>query len=143
MLPVLLLGAPQVERLRTVALPHAATQLRSGGNIDYEATAFNVWASSPTSPEALWSIDLQPPHAVTEVQRAHSSSSSSSSSAGLVCMRLEARTGEGTAVPLTVAHRQGLARDGSHPLLLTVYGAYGMFADAGFQPKRLSLLERG
>ena len=74
-------------------------------------------------------------------QRPHSSSGSGS--AGLVCMRLEALAGDGTAVPMTVAHRQGLAMDGSHPLLLTAYGAYGMCADAGYDPERRSLLERG
>lgn len=46
-------------------------------------------------------------------------------------------------IPMTVAHKKGMKLDGSNPVLVTVYGSYGVCLDAGFQPERLPLLERG
>ena len=46
-------------------------------------------------------------------------------------------------VPLTVLHKTGLPLNGSHPALLTVYGAYGISLETGFEPERLVLLDRG
>ena len=46
-------------------------------------------------------------------------------------------------VPLTIAHQRGLKLDGSHPTLMTVYGAYGECLDTGFESEKLSLLEQG
>lgn len=49
----------------------------------------------------------------------------------------------GGQVPMTVVHKSGLKLDGSHPTLVTVYGAYGECLETGFEPERLSLLDRG
>jgi len=57
--------------------------------------------------------------------------------------RLWATAADGARVPLSIVYRRGLARDGSHPLLLYGYGAYGLSLDAGFQSARVSLLDRG
>ena len=57
--------------------------------------------------------------------------------------RLHARAKDGTEVPISVVYRRGIARDGSHPLLLYGYGSYGHSLDASFRSERLSLLDRG
>ena len=44
---------------------------------------------------------------------------------------------------MTVMHKAGLPLDGSHPTLMTVYGAYGLCLETGFEPERLALLDRG
>ena len=46
-------------------------------------------------------------------------------------------------VPMTVMHKAGLPLDGSHPTLMTVYGAYGLCLETGFEPERFALLDRG
>lgn len=51
--------------------------------------------------------------------------------------------GDVTQVPMTIVHKKGLPLDGSHPALVSVYGAYGECLDTGFEPERLSLLDRG
>lgn len=61
----------------------------------------------------------------------------------MVCANVEATSADGTAIPMTVAHRADLPLNGSDPALLSAYGAYGMCMDAGFKPEGLSLLERG
>ncbi|MCC6235275.1 MAG: S9 family peptidase [Verrucomicrobiales bacterium] len=41
-------------------------------------------------------------------------------------IRESATSKDGTKVPLNIIHRKGLKRDGSHPVLLTGYGGYGV-----------------
>ena len=50
---------------------------------------------------------------------------------------------DGTRVPLSLIHRKGLALDGSHPTILSGYGAYGLSQDPAFNPTRLAWIERG
>src|ERR1039458_4701500 len=50
---------------------------------------------------------------------------------------------EGTRVPLSILHKKGLTLDGSHPTILTGYGAYGLSLEPGFSPTALAWLERG
>lgn len=57
--------------------------------------------------------------------------------------RIWATADDGTAVPITVVHRQGLTLDGTAPCLLYGYGAYEMSMDPWFSAARLSLLQRG
>lgn len=50
---------------------------------------------------------------------------------------------DGTRVPVSVAHRVGVTRDGTAPLVLYGYGAYEISMDPWFSIPRLSLLDRG
>ena len=59
------------------------------------------------------------------------------------CERLTATAADGQKVPISIVYREGMRRDGSHPLLLYGYGSYGISMDAHFNPFRLSLLDRG
>ena len=49
----------------------------------------------------------------------------------------------GARVPVSIVYRKGFARDGTAPLLLYAYGAYGLSMDPYFSASRLSLLDRG
>ncbi|HEU5304357.1 MAG TPA: prolyl oligopeptidase family serine peptidase, partial [Gemmatimonadales bacterium] len=62
---------------------------------------------------------------------------------GYESVEVEVPSHDGVRVPLSIVYRKGLARDGSHPLLLDGYGAYGFTYDPGFSPFRLAWLERG
>lgn len=46
-------------------------------------------------------------------------------------------------IPVTLLHHQSVEPDGSHPLYLHTYGAYGHSIDVGFSGKALSLVDRG
>jgi prolyl oligopeptidase len=50
---------------------------------------------------------------------------------------------DGVMVPLSIVYRKGLVRDGSAPLLLWAYGAYGITEDPGFMARWLALLDLG
>jgi len=54
-----------------------------------------------------------------------------------------ATAADGTLVPISVVHRIDLGPDGTHPGLLTAYGAYEHSSDPYFSVARLSLLDRG
>jgi oligopeptidase B len=57
--------------------------------------------------------------------------------------RLTAVARDGARVPVSIVYRKGLRRDGSAPLYLYGYGAYGSAIMPGFSASRLSLLDRG
>ena len=50
---------------------------------------------------------------------------------------------DGARVPLSVIYKKGLTRDGSAPLLLWAYGAYGITEDPSFIARWLPLLDLG
>ncbi|MGQ5525152.1 S9 family peptidase [Chitinimonas sp. PSY-7] len=60
-----------------------------------------------------------------------------------VTERIWANAGDGIAIPISLVYRKGLAQDGSAPLWLDAYGAYGIPNDVYFSSSRLSLLDRG
>jgi oligopeptidase B len=57
--------------------------------------------------------------------------------------RLHVRARDGTAVPVSIVYPADFPRDGSRPLFLYAYGAYGHAIPPGFSTGRLSLLDRG
>jgi oligopeptidase B len=57
--------------------------------------------------------------------------------------RIEATAPDGTRIPISLVYRRGFRRDGSSPLWLNAYGAYGFPLPIGFSSNRLSLLDRG
>ena len=57
--------------------------------------------------------------------------------------RLWATAGDGTRVPISLVTRADAPRDGTSPMLLVGYGAYGIPYPASFSSSRLSLLDRG
>ncbi len=56
-------------------------------------------------------------------------------------LRITAR--DGTEVPVSIVYPKDFPRDGSAPLFLYAYGAYGYAIPPGFSTGRLSLLDRG
>jgi oligopeptidase B len=57
--------------------------------------------------------------------------------------RIHATAANGTRVPISLVYRVGTPRDGSTPMLLAGYGAYGIPYPVTFSSSRLSLLDRG
>jgi oligopeptidase B len=57
--------------------------------------------------------------------------------------RVYASAVDGTRVPISLVYRKDVARDGTAPLLLYGYSAYGVSIEPHFVSSRLSLLDRG
>jgi oligopeptidase B len=60
-----------------------------------------------------------------------------------VTRRVFARADDGERVPISLLYRRGAALDGTAPLLIYGYGAYGHVMDASFSTNRFSLVDRG
>jgi prolyl oligopeptidase len=56
---------------------------------------------------------------------------------------VQARSADGTMVPLSLVYRKGIALNGSHPTYLEGYGAYGLEINPSFSATRVAWLERG
>jgi prolyl oligopeptidase len=56
---------------------------------------------------------------------------------------VKAKSADGTMVPLSIIHQKGMKLDGSHPVWLEGYGAYGITIDPAFRPTWLAFLEKG
>ncbi len=57
--------------------------------------------------------------------------------------RIYATAKDGTRIPISLVYRNDFKRDGTHPMLLTGYGAYGATIPVTFSSSVLSLLDRG
>jgi prolyl oligopeptidase len=62
---------------------------------------------------------------------------------GYVATETSVRGHDGVSVPLTIVHPKNVVRDGSAPLLLEAYGAYGLSESPTFWPLLAAWLERG
>jgi len=56
---------------------------------------------------------------------------------------VKVRSYDGTMVPLSIISKRGIKLDGSHPTLLSGYGAYAINMDQYYDPTGLAWLERG
>lgn len=57
--------------------------------------------------------------------------------------RLYATSHDGIKVPLSIVYKNNLVKNGSNPLLMYSYGAYGVSTDAAFISSFYSLIDRG
>ena len=57
--------------------------------------------------------------------------------------RIFAAAPDGTQIPISLAYKKSLEKDGNNPTLLYGYGAYGASSDANFNSNLISLFDRG
>ncbi|MBV9271377.1 MAG: S9 family peptidase, partial [Candidatus Eremiobacteraeota bacterium] len=62
---------------------------------------------------------------------------------GYTSTEVQAKSQDGTMVPLSIVYKKGIALDGSHPTYLEGYGSYGIVINPSFSTTRLAWLERG
>ncbi|RFD20287.1 S9 family peptidase [Komagataeibacter melaceti] len=118
----------------------AAYDLTFASGYEYDTTELRYIYQSPTTPRE-W-------HAHDMVSRADSllkrqTVPSGHDPAQYRCWRLMAQAPDGEQVPVTVLGRCDTPIDGSAPLLLYGYGAYGHAIDPVFSTRVLSLVDRG
>jgi prolyl oligopeptidase len=62
---------------------------------------------------------------------------------GIVTEEIEAVSGDGTRVPVSIVHSKDIARDGARPAIMTGYAGYGLSMTPAFSPIQLAWFERG
>lgn len=102
---------------------------------DYRDDALWITIESPRLPPRWERCDL-----ATGAQQVLSSEQAQGD---YVLKRIHARAADGAMVPVTVLHAAGTPIDGSAPLLLTGYGAYGYSYETKYSAPVLALVDRG
>ena len=108
-------------------------------NEDYAAAAVTVRTESLVDPPSWHDVDL----ATGRWRLRKRKDVPGYDAAGYATERISATAADGTAIPVTVAYRRGLPRDGSAPCLLDGYGAYEDCYWPEFGVATPSLLDRG
>jgi oligopeptidase B len=123
-----------------VRFPESTYTASLGTNPEYDVTALRLSYESMVTPRTVFEYDLgQRRLQVLKVQEIPSGYDKSQYDS----VRLMAPARDGVQVPVSVVFKKGFPRDGSGPLALYSYGAYGHAVPPGFSGARLSLLDRG
>ena len=139
-LPRIVVSDPADGSEHEVAFDEEAYDLDIVAGYEYETAVLRFAYSSMTTPRRVYDYDMA---SRKRSLRKEQEVPSGHDPADYVTRRLMAQSHDGALVPISVLHREGLALDGSAPLLLYGYGAYGYAMPASFATNRLSLVDRG
>jgi len=125
---------------KRVQMDESVYSLEPGDNEEFSARVYRFRYESLTTPESVFDYDVRAETRrlvkQTEVLGGYDPSQYRSE-------RLWATSRDGTRVPISLVYKIGVPRDGSAPMLLVGYGAYGYPYPTGFSHARVSLLDRG
>ena len=125
---------------RPLEMPERVSSAEPGINHDFETTRFRHDYTSLVTPETVLETDLATGASTVLKTRPVLGGYDPDE---YVTLRLEAIGHDGVGIPISLVHRKGVRPDGTNPLYLTGYGAYGSSFDPYFSSNRLSLLDRG
>ncbi|MBN9060886.1 MAG: S9 family peptidase [Rhizobiales bacterium 65-9] len=123
-----------------IAFNEQAYALDMDGGFEFDTTTLRFSYSSMTTPNEVWDYDMA---ARTRALRKRQTIPSGHDPSRYMTTRIFATADDGAQVPVSILHRRDTPIDGSAPLLLYGYGAYGLPIPAYFSANRLSLVDRG
>jgi oligopeptidase B len=123
-----------------VAFPEPAYSVFPAANVEFDTRTYRYSYESLVTPRSVFDYDvgtrasalLKEQPVLGGYDRAQ-----------YVSERLFATAADGVRVPISLVYRRDTPRDGSAPMLLGGYGAYGLPLPVTFSSTRLSLLDRG
>ncbi len=128
-------GAP-----KRIAFPEASYDAGLGDNPEYDMKILRLGYESMVTPGTVYDYDVATGEmTVLKVQEIPSGYDA----AKYATDRLKITARDGTEVPVSIVYPKDFPKDGSRPLFLYAYGAYGYAIPPGFSTGRLSLLDRG
>ncbi|HET9855609.1 MAG TPA: S9 family peptidase [Methylomirabilota bacterium] len=123
-----------------VEFPEPTYDVSSDANAEFETETYRLRYQSLITPASVFDYDIAGRRLLllkrAEVLGGYDPARYTSE-------RIHATAPDGTRVPISLVRRAGSRLDGSSPMLLAGYGAYGYPYPAGFSSNRLSLLDRG
>ena len=123
-----------------VAFPESAYSVGIGANEEFETRTLRLGYTSMVTPSTVFDYDLDAKSLRTrKVQQIPSGYDAGA----YVTERRMAPARDGVRVPVSLVYRHDTPLDGSAPLYLYGYGAYGSAMTPAFSTTRLSLLDRG
>ncbi|MDP3660578.1 S9 family peptidase [Phenylobacterium sp.] len=123
-----------------VSFDEEAYALNLDGGYEYDTAVTRFVYQSPTTPRRWFDYDMA---SRERTLRKTQEIPSGHDPALYVARRLQAPAADGELVPVTVLMRADTPLDGSAPLLLYGYGAYGHAMEPTFSIRSLSLVDRG
>ncbi len=123
-----------------ITFPEASYAAGLGDNPEYAVDTLRLGYESMVTPGTVYDYDIATGDlTVLKVQEIPAGYDAG----GYATERLKITARDGTEVPVSIVYPAGFKRDGSQPLFLYAYGAYGYAIPPGFSTGRLSLLDRG
>jgi oligopeptidase B len=124
----------------SISFPEEAYALGIAPGYEYDTKTLRFVYSSMTTPSETYDYDMETRE---RSLRKRQEVPSGHNPADYVTRRLYAPAADGETVPVSILYKKGTALDGSAPVLLYGYGAYGISIPASFSTSRLSLVDRG
>ncbi|QKR98264.1 S9 family peptidase [Sphingomonas sp. CL5.1] len=125
---------------RRIAFPEPSYTAGLGDNPEYDQRVLRLGYESMVTPGTVYDYDTATGAlTVLKVQEIPSGYDAG----GYRTERLKIVARDGTMVPVSIVYPADFPKDGSRPLYLYGYGAYGHAIPPGFSTGRLSLLDRG
>jgi oligopeptidase B len=125
---------------KRIRFPEESYSAGLDDNPEYDVTKLRLSYESMVTPDTVMDYDLATgAMTVLKVQEIPSGYDASQ----YETQRLEITARDGVKVPVSVVYKKGFKQDGTGPLYLYAYGAYGYAVPPGFSTLRLSLLDRG
>ncbi len=124
----------------SIAFDEEAYALGMSHGHEFKTTTLRFTYSSMTTPSETYDYDMA---ARTRVLRKRQEVPSGHTPADYVTRRVLAPAPDGETVPVSLLYHRSTPLNGSAPVLLYGYGAYGISIPASFATARLSLVNRG
>lgn len=124
----------------TVELDQAVYDAQQGGDPDFDSPTFRFELQGLASPPAVFDYQVA---ARRRLLRKQEPVRGGFDPWAYATERVWVKARDGARVPVSLAYRKGVPRDGSAPLWLYGYGAYGYGSTARFRHANLALLDRG
>jgi oligopeptidase B len=123
-----------------IAFPEEAYALGIASGYEFDTTTLRFVYSSMTTPAETYDYDMETRE---RTLRKRQEVPSGHNPADYVTRRLYAPAADGETIPISILYRKDTPLDGSAPVFLYGYGAYGISIPASFSTTRLSLVDRG
>jgi oligopeptidase B len=139
-LPRIVIRALDSGEEHAIAFAEEAYSLWLESILEFDTKVLRIGYSSMTTPGEIYDYDMKTRERVLrkrqEIPSGHDASA-------YVTRRIFATAKDGALVPISLLYAKTTPLDGSAPLLLQGYGAYGHATSASFRSNRLSLVDRG
>ncbi|HEV7500665.1 MAG TPA: prolyl oligopeptidase family serine peptidase, partial [Vicinamibacteria bacterium] len=125
---------------RDIAFPEPAYSVFPAANVEFATRQYRYSYESLVTPPSIFDYDVDKDSSELRKEQPVLGGYDRTQ---YVSERLFATAPDGVRVPVSLVFRKGTPRDGSAPMLLGGYGAYGFPLPVTFSSARLSLLDRG
>ena len=123
-----------------VAFEEEVYSIELHDRLDYATNFLRFTYSSPTNPAQIYDYNME---TKKRVLRKTQQVPSGHDPKNYVSCRLLAKASDSEKIPATIIYHKKTQIDGSAPVLLYGYGAYGVSLPAAFSTARLSIIDRG